>query len=94
MSDPGARVLVPGKSRETWGIAAIKSGAWNLLWHPEKAEQFHRMQGTFPFVTSKEEARERVRQRIATDPEFAKKWEGWTFVYVWLTDVTECRRVA
>lgn len=85
-------VLAPG--RETWGIAAIKSGAWALLWRPEKAEQFHRMNGTFPLASSEEEALERVRLRIETDPDFARRWKDWSFCFVKLDKIVECREAA
>lgn len=85
-------ILAPG--RETWGIAAVKSGAWALLWQPHKVKELHRMNGTFPLASSEEEALERVRLRIETDPDFAKRWKGWSFCFVKLDKIVECREAA
>lgn len=73
---------------------ALKAGRWELLWDPRSAEEMRRVNGTFPIARSRDEARDRVVARVSTDPDFARKYEGWTFFFVLLDECVEVGRSA
>lgn len=85
--DATPKILTPG--REIWGIAAIKASAVEILWEPRNIREARKMTGSFPLCASEEEALERVRVRIETDPEFAWRWKGWSFCFVKLDKIVE-----
>lgn len=80
---------VQESSSEIWGIVAVKASRQKFVWSPEGSES-RRMNGTFPLARSKEEAKERVAQRIEHDVDFARAYAGWSFYAVDLTTCVLC----
>lgn len=70
--------------QQRWVVVALLAGKVRIL-YPERCPSGK----GFPMCGAQQEAAERVKIALSTDPEFRAKWFGWKFSQLPLDSVVE-----
>lgn len=80
---PAVGLALRPTGRESWAIEAR---------HPDG--RVRPMMATFPFCRSKEEAIDRLQQRVLADSDFCLRWQEWSFDFIPVHLRIKLRKVA